>query len=255
MPIVRVDDKGQFELHEIDLDSWKNTFRRVLLNGPPLSGKTTSMKTFPPPRHILVAPGELGHSSLQEDADTKLYYWEYDPGMTQVQSLRLWAYVQALTHEILAGKHGEVVTFGLDGLHKLYNLIMVAKGWTPDSDPKEYVKYHAEFEKFLGLVLGSTTPFVVATCYDGNEAIEAGSKVMQIFPLLPGKQAKHVMGMFPCVFHTERNGEGEKEKFTWRLRASGKIQGVGMHLPPEIRNKFPAEIDQDWSKVEAVVNA
>lgn len=251
---MRVNDKGQFELHEADLDSWRSTFRRVLLNGPPLSGKTTSMKTFPAPRHILVAPGELGHSSLQEDADTKLYYWECDPNGTNVQYLRMWTYLQQLTMDIINGKHGEITTLGIDGLHKLYNVVMMAKGWTPDSDPKEYVKYHAEFEKFVNMTLTSPVSFVVATCYDGNEALEAGSKVTQIFPALPGKQAKQIMGSFPVVFHAERVGDGEKEKFIWRVRSTGKIQGAGLHVPESIRNRFPDELPQDWSKVEAIVN-
>ena len=254
MPIITTNDKGEFVLEEIDLDSWKNTFRRVLVNGPPLSGKTTCMLTFPAKRHILIAPGELGHSSVREDENTKLYYWEFDPSATQVQYARIWAYVQGLTREILSGKHGPVETFGIDGLHKLYYVIMKAMGFTSASDPKEYVKYHEAFSTYMHGVLGSPTPFVVASSYDGTEAAEAGSKVMQIFPDLPGKMAKQVMGMFPVVLHSERNGDGPSEKFLWRLRASGKIQGVGMHVPVEIKARFPAEIEQDWSKVEAILN-
>lgn len=202
-----------------------------------------------------MAPGELGHSSLQEDSDTKLYYWQFDQNSTQVQYARIWVQLERLTREILAGKHGEITTFGIDGLHKLYYVIMKAAGFTVNSDPKEYVKYHETFGNYMYMLLGSSVKYVVATSYDGNEALEAGSKVMQVFPDLPGKMSKQVMGMFPCVFHTERNGEGDKEKFVWRLRASGKIQGVGMHLPPEIKNRFPAEIEPDWSKVEAIINA
>lgn len=254
LPIITLNEKGEFELEEIDLDGWKNTFRRVLVNGPPLSGKTTSFLTFPPKRHIFIAPGELGHSSVREDETTKLYYWEFDPNSTNVQYMRTWVYVQRLTQEILAGKHGEVTTFCIDGLHKLYYVIMKAMGFTSNSDPKEYVKYHEAFANYMHFVLGGPTPFVVASSYDGNEAVEAGSKVTQIFPDLPGKMAKQVMGMFPVVLHSERNGELEKERFTWRLRASGKIQGVGMHLPIEIKKRFPAEIDQDWRKIEAIVN-
>lgn len=255
LPIVSIDDSGNFQLEEIDLDSWKSTFRRVLVNGPPLSGKTTSFKTFPAKRHILVAPGEMGHSSLREDDDTKLYYFEFDPNSTNIQYKRIWVYVQKLTQEILAGKRGEVTTFGLDGLHKLYEVVMKACGWTTDSDPKEYVKYHDEFGKYTKMVLGSPTPYVVMSCYDGNEAMEAGSKIMQVYADLPGKMAKQVLGMFPVVFHAERSGEGEKEKFTWRVRSSGKIQGCGLHVPPEIRNRFPAELPQDWNEVEKLIHA
>jgi hypothetical protein len=254
LPRITVTEKGEFELEEIDLDGWKNTFRRLLVNGPPLSGKSTSFLTFPPKRHILVAPGELGHSSLRETDDTKLYYWQFDPGVSNVQYLKTWINVQKITNDILGGKFGEVTTFAFDGLHKLYSLVMRAKGWTPDSDAKEYVKYHDEFGKYINLILQSKIPYVVASCYDGNEAVEPGSKVTQVFPDLPGKQAKLIMGSFPVVFHSERRGEGDKEQFVWRLRATGKIQAVGMHLPQEIKNVFPAEIEQDWRKVEEILN-
>lgn len=226
----------------------------MLVNGPPLSGKTTSFLTFPPKRHILVAPGELGHSSVREDDDTKLYYWEFDPGSTNIQYKRIWLYVQKLTSEILSGKQGEVTTFGVDGLHKLYYVIMKANGFSPASDPKDYVKYHEEFSNYMHAILGSSTPYVVASAYDGNEALEAGSKITQVFPDLPGKMAKQIMGMFPCVLHSERQGDGDKEKFVWRLRSTGKVQAAGVHLPADIRNRFPAEVEQDWRKIEEIIN-
>ena len=251
MPIVGSNDKGEFTLEEVDLDSWKSTFRRVLLNGPPLSGKTTALKTFPAKRHLLIAPGELGHSSIQEDDDTKIYYWEFDPNATKVAYSRVWAHIQVITTNILKGMYGDITTFGIDGLHKLYYVIMKSHGFTPDSDPRDYVRYHETFTNYMNSILQSPTPFVVATSYDGVEALEAGSKISQIFPDLPGKMAKQVMGMFPCVFHTERSGDDGKEKYIWRLRANGKIQGVGMHLPQDIKAKFPAEIEPDWQKVEA----
>jgi hypothetical protein len=202
----------------------------------------------------LVAPGELGHSSVREDDNTKLYYWTFDAGASNMQYLKTWINVQKITNDILGGKFGEVTTFGLDGLHKLYSLIMRAKGWTPDSDAKEYVKYHDEFGKYVNLILNSKVPYVVASCYDGNEAIEPGSKIMQIYPDLPGKQAKLIMGMFPCCFHSERRGEGDKETFVWRLRATGKVQAAGMHLPGDIKVQFPAELQQDWKLVEEILN-
>lgn len=248
-----MNDKGEMELEEIDLDAWKSTFRRVLVNGPPLSGKTTSFLTFPPKRHILVAPGELGHSSVQENDDTKLYYWEFDPNATNVQYARTWAHLQKLTVEILSGKHGPITTFAVDGLHKLYYLIMKAGGFTADVDPKAYVKYHETFSNYMNLVLSSPVDYVVASSYDGNEAVEAGSKVMQIFPDLPGKMAKQVMGMFPVVLHAERSNVGDNEKFMWRLRSTGKVQGAGMHLPTPIKACFPAEIAQDWRQIEAII--
>jgi len=254
LPIVTLDDKGEFQLQPVDLDSWKSTFRRVLLNGPPLSGKTTSLLTFPPKRHILVAPGELGHSSIREDDNTKVYFWQVDPVASNVQYLKIWVQVQKLTNEILAGKYGEVETFAIDGIHKLMFTIMCANGWTPDTEGKAYPKYYRKFNEFLGPIMASTVPYVVVTCYDGREALEPGSKLTQVFPQLPGALAKDIMGTFPVVFHSSRRGDGVNEKFAWELRATGSMQAAGMHLPMDLKVQFPAELPQDWKLVEEILS-
>ena|SRR3990167_839180 len=254
MPIIRTNEKGEFELVEVDLDSWKTTFRRLLINGPPLSGKTTSLKTFPAIQRIIAAPGELGHSSIREDEYTKLYYWEVDPAASNVQYARVWAQVQRLTNEILAGKHGELTTFAIDGLHKLIFVIMCANGWTPDTEGKVYPKYYKLFNEYLGPILASTIPYVVCTTYDGREALEPGSKISQVFPELPGKLAKDVMGTFPVAFHSVRQGDGENQKFLWELRARGNMQAAGMHLPPELTKLFPATMPQDWNEIEKILS-
>ena len=233
---------------------WKQTFRRVLINGAPLSGKTTSLRTWPAIRHIVVAPGELGFSSVIPSEETKVYYWEFDPATTVVQYKRIWAELQVLIQEIVGGKYGPVTTLALDGLHKIYYVIQKAHGFTPTTDGKAYTEYHEKFTELMVNVLGSNIPYVVATCYDGQEPIELGSSVTQIFPDLPGKMAKGVLGMFPVVLHSERTDESNKQRFVWRLRPQGKIKAVGLHLPPEISEKFPAEMAQDWREVEKIVD-
>lgn len=242
---------------EVDRSKWKQLFRRALINGAPLSGKTTSLKTWPAiapgKRHILVAPGELGHSSILPDDDTKLYYWEFDPSASAIQYKKVFLELQQVTNDILSGKYGEVTSFAFDGLHKLYYVVMKANGFTPDSEAKEYTRYHEGFTQYISPILGSNVPYVAMTCYDGNEAIEVGSKTMQVFPDLPGRMAKQIMGMFPIILHSERSGEGPTQKFTWRLRASGKVQAAGMHVPKEIADKFPAELPQSWAEVEKII--
>lgn len=240
---------------EVSKDAWKRIFRRTLENGPPLSGKTTAMKTWPPKRHLIIAPGELGHSSILPDDDTRMYFWEFDPTASRTDYKKVLVELEIVVREILCGKYGEVVTFGLDGLHKLYYVIMKANGFTIDTDTREYARYHEAFTQLIGPILGSNVPYIVMTCYDGQEAIEAGSKVTQVFPQLPGRMAKEVMGLFPVVLHTKRVGDGQKQQFLWELKASGKMQGAGMHLPVEIAAKFPAEMDQDWRQVEAIINS
>jgi hypothetical protein len=255
LPIVTIDDTGNFQLQPVDLDSWKGTFRRVLLNGPPLSGKTTSLLTFPAKRHILIAPGELGHSSIREDENTKVYFWQFDPSSSNIQYMKTWVQVQKLTNEILGGKFGEVETFAIDGLHKLMFTIMCANGWTPDTEGKVYPKYYRKFNEYLSPILASPIPYVVVTCYDGREALEPGSKLTQVFPQLPGALAKDIMGTFPCVFHSSRQGDGTNEKFVWELRASGSMQAAGLHLPIDLKTKFPATLPQNWGEVEKIINA
>ena len=238
---------------EVSRDAWRTIFRRTLLNGPPLSGKTTSLKTWPAKRHIMIAPGELGHSSILPDDDTRMYYWEFDPRASMVQYSRVLEEVRQTVRDILGGKYGDVTTFALDGLHKLYYLIMKSHGHTIDTDAKEYARYHETFTQILAPILGSAVPFVAMTCYDGQEAMEPGSKVTQLFPDLPGRMAKQIMGMFPVTLHSERQGDGDKQRFVWRLRAQGKVQGAGLHVPKEIADKFPAELPQDWGGVEKIL--
>ena len=59
------DRKSTFSL--MTIEDWSKSFDRILINGPPYSGKTTSFMTWPAPRQIIVAPGELGSSSILPD--------------------------------------------------------------------------------------------------------------------------------------------------------------------------------------------
>lgn len=244
---------------EVAIAQWLRSLRRILISAPPLHGKTTSFRTFPPKRHVLVAPGETGHSSIMPSADTNKYVWEFDPTSPQVVWGKVWMEVKQTTREILGGKHGEVTTFAIDGLHVLYECMMRAKGWTPDTDPKEFTSYHKEFKDYLDPIIASDVPYVVASCYDGPEVVDvlkgdSSRENMSIFPDLPGKMAKHVMGKFPVALHAKKvAGPDGKDKYTWELRATKKVQAVGFHIPREITERLPAELPQDWGKFEEEV--
>lgn len=223
---------------------WMKAFSRPLWNGPPLSGKTTGTKTLPRPVHLVVVPGELGHSSVMPEDDYTIHAWEVDHEAPLLKWQELWKELQQRVLEVLTGKHGAVTSLVFDGLHRLYDIIMRVEGWTPalvddKEGGKQYVKYHALFTNFLSRALASSVPLVGATVYDGLEPIEPGSKITQIFPLLPGRMAKDVMGMFPVVFHTTT----EAGRFYWQLKAVGKLQAAGMHVPVEIARKFPEKIE------------
>lgn len=232
----------------IDREAWRRAFSRVLWNGAPLTGKTTGTLTLPRPCHLVVAPGELGYSSVEPAEDYKIYAWKYDPTDPTADKPRdVWAAMQQQVTDILAGKEGPVASLVVDGLHKLYDLVMRVEGWTAAMvDDKEagrqYTKYHDKFGTFLARVLGSGVPLVGATCYDGLEPVEPGVKgsPMQIFPLLPGRMAKDIMGMFPVVFHTEKQ---PPNKYLWALKPQGKMQAAGMHIPTRYAATLPNEIE------------
>jgi len=254
-------------LLQLDREAWRRAFSRVLWNGPPLSGKTTGTLTLPRPCHLVVAPGEHGYSSVEPTDDYHIYAWDYDPqDVKSTTPKEVWKELQDTVTEILTGKHGEVRSLVLDGLHKLYDLVMRVEGWNSAMvDDKEagrqYTKYHDKFGTFLSRVLGSAIPLVGATCYDGLEPIEPGSKTMQIFPLLPGRMAKDVMGMFPVVFHTEKLQGG---KFVWTLKPQGRMQAAGMHIPTRYAAVIPDNIEikvdgktgavsGGWQELEAIL--
>lgn len=226
-------------------DSWKRSFSRVLLNGPPLSGKTTGSLTMPRPCHVVVAPGELGYSSVEPTEDFHIYAWDYDATKPNQSHREVWNELNATVQDILTGKYGAVETLFVDGLHKLYDLVMRTEGWNSAMvDDKEagrqYTKYHDRFTTFMSKVLSSAVPLVAASCYDGLEPTEVGSKVMQVFPLLPGRMAKDVMGMFPVVFHTSQEPGG---RYMWSLKPAGRMQAAGMHVPARFLRIIPEKIE------------
>jgi len=243
---------------------WLRSFSRPLWNGPPLSGKTTGLLSLPRRSlaakfgreidgavHIVVVPGEFGASSILPEDDFVIHEWEFDSNLPTLAYRELCAELQARVLEILTGKQGPVSALVFDGLHKLYDLVMRVEGWTPaliddKEGGKQYVRYHAVFGNFLARALGSPLPLVGATCYDGLEPVEPGSKMTQIFPLLPGKMAKEVMGLFPVVFHTGRDGP----RYYWTLQAEGKMQAAGMHVPVRLLKHFPARIEVVWKDGE-----
>ena len=258
MPLVTAEN-NVIKFVESQEEQWKKDFRRVLINGGPHKGKTTSMLTFPGPRHIIIVPGELGHSSIVEDEDTKKYYWEINTAMTRDKAKHLIMQLRNTILEIL--KLPKVVTIGLDGLHVLYQLILVSYGWPDDAvnfGENAYGKGHNyarnDFVNIVRSISLSKADHFVASVYDGNEAISADGRKTAIFPDLPGAMAKQVMGLFPAVFHAETVGEGAEKLYKWRLQALGEVQGAGLHLPKAVRDSFPQVCNADWKEIEGFMN-
>lgn len=258
-------------LRQLDPEAWKASVRRTLIVGGPNTRKTTSLATWPKPLHALVAPGEAGASSLPPTADTHVYTWEQDLAKPESAGTVL-AAVRKLTVEILSGTHGPVQTFALDGLHKLYDLVLddVTEGASTSGDdfePKLYSRAHARMLDYLKLVKTSAVPYVVFTVWDGTEVLaeylggKADSKAPRgIYPELPGKMAKRVMGEFPIVLYAELDqppmavmvGRTEVNAW-WRLLPTRDTRAAGVKLPPSVAMSLPARVPQDWSKLEPMI--
>lgn len=261
MPVIIPNQDGDFEIFESGFDTWVENCSRVMLHGPPISGKTTSLMSFPAPRHILVAPREQGASSIREDKGTRIYTFKFPTTKDATRYQSLWRAVQEYTTEIIEGNYGEVETFAIDGLHKLYYLVQKSLGYTASSDSREFGRYHETFLNYLDPILSSNIPHVVATCYDGQEIIDDGDSIgtdkkkMGVWPGLPGRMAKEIMGSFPLVFHTERIRNGKNIEYRWQFRAGEKVQGVGGHFPREIADAFPEYVKPDWMEVVKLIKA
>lgn len=235
-------------------EMWMKMLRRIQLCGPPYSGKTTGAMTLPPPRAYLVVPGEFGATSLPaDDPETKVYTWpQYSPDNNPQEGLRLF---NQTAEEVRIGKHGQFRSVIVDGGHVYAELTMKALGWTAytlddDMGSRQYPKYYDAIMKFFKRMAAPDNgiEFFCMTCYDGREAAEdaQGARIKKqtmIWPEMPGKLAKLIMGAFPCTYHTERIPGNPVDLFYWRLRPQGMMQAAGMHIPPRILAKLPASIE------------
>ena len=248
--------------------------RRVLISGPPNSFKTTSLLTWPRPIHIVSFPGEKGWETIPVGVEgVHPYVWEIDDP-SKVSAASVVAEVEKLTIEILTGKKGEVQTFAGDGLHKLYDWyykrarvdIDDAPGMSDDQkDIRAYGNPQGGafkgFLDFLHKILHSTVPYVAMTVWEDPEKDDAQSKdrnaPMHVFPALPGKIAKRIVGEFSSTVYAEVTSpvadlQGSV-KGTWQIRPGGKVWGVGVKAPVEIAKTLPKYIAQDFPTLERLL--
>lgn len=248
------------------LEAWACQARRVLINGPPFSGKTTSLRTWPKPLVIIVAPSEKGTTSLPAGEGIKSFVrktvYEENPNWTGVL-----AEFNKQLHEVLTGKHGPVQTLAIDGIHKLYALFLnvVTNGAKARGElfegRQKYPQAGALFSACLDRILMALNiPNVVMTCWDGLEKDDPDEKgdtnnppSRHIFPNLPGQAAKDIMGEFPVVLYSLRQGAGPAAKYVWQTQPLGKVWGAGVKMPLEIAAKLPITVPQDWAVLERLL--
>lgn len=254
-----------------DLDTLRKKFRRVLLNGPPNSGKTTSLRTWPGPVVGLHYPKEKGTSSLPFktlDGQPITGFIPPEIDVTKAQDWRaLLADLRKTTIDILAGKMGPVRTFFGDGIHKAYQIFLAsvvngANFTGEEFEPKLYVKAHSLFWEYIDLIQSSNVEYVVLTCWDGAEQDNSlddskeGKKKRHILPDLPGQAAKKVMGEFSLVLNAGIEGVGAAAKYYWQTQPGGYVWGAGMKLPIEVvqKLKLGREVPQDFTALDAQIS-
>lgn len=246
-------------------DTWNPT--RALISGPPNSRKTSSLVTWPftieAGLHVVFYPGEKGWDSLDTTIPgVHAYKWVIEDPSKLVAS-NVVKEVEQLTWDILTGKHGKCGAFAGDGLHKLYDwYYKKALAETPVSDDagaRAYGQSHNEFSLYLHRLCHSTVPYVVCTVWDGKEADKPELKSKSpthIFPDLPGKMAKRIMGEFPVVLASSVGlspGPGKPAPATWQIQPSGGTWGAGVKVPERIAKTLPTEVPQNWKRLEPLL--
>jgi hypothetical protein len=246
--------------------------RRALIAGPPNSRKTSSLVTWPHTEeeglHILLYPGEKGWDSI----DTTLpgvhaYKWTIDDP-AKINAFAIVKEVEQVTVDILSGKYGKVKTFAGDGIHKLYQWYyrkhydtIAASGKDMEKEGgKAYGLAHEEFLSYLHRTCHSNVPYAVFTVWDGAEKDNAEDKSKDasthIYPELPGKLAKRIMGEFGVVLYASVGlppAPGKPAPATWQLLPAGRVWGAGVKVPARIAMKLPQTVPQDWSRLEPLL--
>lgn len=252
---------------QLDPEQWRRLFSRAAIIGLPNSWKTSSLRTWPRPIHILSYPGENGAAAIPQEDGIHAYVWEDDPA-TAKSPTAIVNEVERTTTEILAGKYGPIKTFAGDGFHKLYSVMYDAAfneltDALPhiDSDKlggRAYAEAHKKAFRYFKRVNSSSVPYAVMTMWSGRDKDDPENKNSQshIWPDLPGTLATKVMGEFGVVLYAEPGLEIAPGKFkpgTWQVRKGGKVWGAGMKLPPAVAARVPTIVEQDWGKLERVV--
>jgi hypothetical protein len=246
--------------------------RRILISGEPNSRKTTALLTLPKPIAILSYPGEKGYDTIpDDDPDVLKLVWRVAEKPQDAYNTVKDVF-EATNRIIAEGKH---VTFAGDGLHKLFDPIidMVTDGAFSsgeDFEAKLYTRAYNIFLDYLNKTMHSKIPVVAFTTWSEwekdrmkKEGEREASIPAHIYPALPGKMAKRIMGEFSVVVHqtirklkpTDDDAVG-----VWQTRPFGDVWGAGLKGPADVVKKIPTFIPADyrvleavWSKAETVV--
>lgn len=237
--------------------------RRVLIQGPPNSFKTTSLLTWPRPAHYVCCPGELGSATVPRGlADLKTYVWQDEA--KEAKSLMVVNQVETLLWEILGGKHGPCESLLIDGWHKYYNYVLdwitggaYFKG--EEFEPRLYARSHEHFRYTTQRLNASLIPHVVYTAWDGREADKPGVRggPSHVYPNFPGKMAKEIMGEFSVVVYSMADyttrQPNKPARALWQLIPAGEVWGAAIKCPPDVMLHIPGTCDQSFEVLQHIL--
>lgn len=247
---------------------------RMLIQGPPNSGKTSAVcRTWPRPLHIVVAPGEKGDATIPRGLDGVFpYIWEDDP-INRMSSANVVIEVEKLTFEILGGKYGPVTSFCFDGFHKYYDYVLdwmsggqLFKGQEigtkedPYAAARIYNRARQVARYFVQRINMAPVENAVFTCWDGREADKPAlgfKSTSHIFPNLPGAAAKEFMGEFGLVVYSTIDWGQRPPKglapARFLLLPEGDVWGAAVKAPAEVIAQLPASCGQSYPALEKVL--
>jgi hypothetical protein len=105
----------------------------------------------------------------------------------------------------------------------------------------------------------SMIPYVFFTVWDGKDPDKPELKSqspMHVYPDLPGKLARRIMGEFSFVISTQSAPAivaGQPARFWFQLKADNTIHGAMIKIAPEIAAFLPMKMDQDWILLEKTI--
>jgi hypothetical protein len=244
-----------------DADAWKRTMSRVLVSGGPNTGKTRSLITCKRPVYVISYPGEGGTNSIPQEEGIMPLMW-VDDADSRASSRAVVDEVRASTIEMITSEN--CVTFFGDGIHKLYEYFLdtVTAGdyfRGNEFDTILYQRAHVKFMEYIKLVRESAVPYVFFTAWDARDPDKPELKSkspMHVYPDLPGKMSRRIMGEFSIVIASHATPSafvGKPPRFYWQLKANSEVHGAMIKIDPRIAEHLPAEVDQDWQALERLL--
>lgn len=253
--------------------------RRFLIGGEPNSRKTSALLSLLPVIQkadpeaklaILSYPGEKGYDTIPVDRDDIVpLIWREEPDKKGQDSATIVKMVYDTSIDVIGGKMGNVKAFCGDGLHKFFDYVLdsVTGGAYMGGDefePKLYAVAHRWFTDYLNRIMHSGMPIVAFTTwteYEADRQKKQGEKASDIpshiYPALPGKMAKKIMGEFSAVFHQSLKSPkpGDDPIGCWQTRPYGEVWGAGIKGPEAIVKLIPTFIAADYGEFERLWDA